>query len=177
MAVGQMATERPGAATFKGQPLTLIGPALKVGDPAPAFTLLDQALAPVTLSDSAGQVRLISVVPSLDTPVCDAQTRRFNEAAAQTDGAVVWLTVSADLPFAQARFCTTAHVEAVQVLSDHRAMAFGQAYGTLIKELRLLSRAIFIVDRQGILRYVQYVPEVANHPNYEAALNTLKAGV
>lgn len=166
-------TERPGAHLFKGNPLTLIGPELKVGDKAPEFTVLAQDLSPVSLSQSAGKVRLISVVPSLDTGVCDAQTRRFNEEAA-TCPTVAILTISMDLPFAQKRWCGAAGIDKVQVLSDHRDASFGPAYGVLIKELRLLARSIFIVDRAGTLQYVEYVKELTSHPNYDAALAALK---
>ena len=165
-------TERPGAHLFKGNPLTLIGPALKAGDKAPEFTVLAQDLSPVTLSQSAGKVRLISVVPSLDTGVCDAQTRRFNTEAAKFPKAAI-LTISMDLPFAQKRWCGAADIDKVQVLSDHRDASFGPAYGVLIKELRLLARSIFIVDGAGTIRYVEYVKELTSHPNYDAALAAL----
>jgi thiol peroxidase len=169
-----MTTERVGGVTFKGKPLTVIGPQLKPGDRAPDFRLLDNDLNPVTLGDSAGKVRLISVVPSLDTSICDLQTRRFNQEAANFGPDVVVLTVSVDLPFAQKRWCGAAGVDRVQTLSDHRDMNFGDAYGTHIKELRLEQRAVFIVDREGIVRYAEYVPEVAQHPNYDAALAALR---
>lgn len=165
--------ERKGGQTFKGNPLTLIGPQLKAGDTAPDFTVLAQDLTPVTLSQSTGSVRLISVVPSLDTGVCDAQTRRFNEEAAKFPKAKI-LTISMDLPFAQKRWCGAAGIDKVQVLSDHRDASFGPAYGALIKELRLLARAIFIVDGAGTIRYVEYVPEMTAHPNYDAALAELR---
>jgi len=170
-----MAQERKSAVTFKGNPLTLVGPELKAGDKAPDFTVLAMDLSPVTLNNSRGKVRLISVVPSLDTPVCDQQTRRFNEEAAKLPGNVVVLTVSADLPFAQARFCGAAKVDRVQVLSDHRDVSFGQAYGVLIKELRLLSRSVFVVDSSDKVRYVEVVKEVTNHPDYDAALKAVKS--
>ncbi|HOZ49840.1 MAG TPA: thiol peroxidase [Candidatus Hydrogenedentes bacterium] len=166
--------ERPGAVTFQGNPLTVLGDPLEVGDAAPDFELLSNALEPVCLADSAGKVRLISVVPSLDTPVCDTQTRKFNEKIAACGDNVVGLTVSADLPFAQARWCGAAGIDRVQTLSDHRTMAFGDAYGTHIKELRLEARAVFVVDAEGIIRYVQYVPEITTEPDYEAALAALK---
>ncbi len=161
--------ERHGAATFKGNPLTLIGPALTIGSKAPEFQVLGQDLAPVTLTAFKGKTLLISVVPSLDTPVCDAQTRRFNQEAATLPGVEI-LTVSMDLPFAQKRWCGAAGIDKVKVVSDHKDASFGSAYGTLIKELRLLSRAIFLIDRTGTVRYVEYVPEVTSHPNYDAAL-------
>jgi thiol peroxidase len=167
--------ERPGAVTFKGQPLTLVGPELKPGDKAPDFTIIDQSLQPASLKDYAGKVILLSVVPSLDTGICSAQTKRFNEEAAQLPEDVVILTVSMDLPFAQARFCGAENIDRVKVLSDHRDASFAQAYGTLVKELRLESRAIFVIDRDGIIRYVEYVPEIASHPNYDAALQAVKS--
>ncbi len=165
-----MSQERAGATTFLGNPLTLIGPELKAGDQAPDFTLTSNDLKPVRLSDTAGKVRLISVVPSLDTPVCDQQTRKFNEAASGLGDGVVVLTVSADLPFAQKRWCGAAGVDRVQTLSDHQEVSFGAGYGTLIKELRLESRAIFVVDAGGQICYAEYVKEIASHPDYEAAL-------
>jgi thiol peroxidase len=167
--------ERPGAVTFKGQPLTLVGPELKPGDKAPDFTIIDQSLQPASLKDYAGKVILLSVVPSLDTSICSAQTKRFNEEAAQLPEDVAILTVSMDLPFAQARFCGAENIDRVKVLSDHRDASFAQAYGTLVKELRLESRAIFVIDRDGIIRYVEYVPEIASHPNYDAALQAVKS--
>jgi thiol peroxidase len=172
-----MAQERAGAATFQGNPLTLIGPELKAGDPAPDFTLTSNDLKPVGLSDSAGKVRLISVVPSLDTPVCDQQTRRFNQEASGLGDGVVVLTVSADLPFAQKRWCGAAEADGVQTLSDHQEMSFATSYGTLVKELRLESRAIFVVDADGRIRYAEYVKEIASHPDYEAALAAAKGAV
>ena len=172
-----MPQERAGAATFLGNPLTLNGPELKAGDQAPDFTLTSNDLKPVRLDDSDGKVRLISVVPSLDTPVCDQQTRKFNQAAAGLGDGVVVLTVSADLPFAQKRWCGAAGVDQVQTLSDHQEMSFGASYGTLVKELRLESRAIFVVDAAGRIRYVEYVKEIASHPDYEAALAAAKDAV
>jgi thiol peroxidase len=167
--------ERPGAVTFKGQPLTLVGPELKPGEKAPDFTIIDQSLQPASLKDYAGKVILLSVVPSLDTGICSAQTKRFNEEAAQLPEDVVILTVSMDLPFAQARFCGAENIDRVKVLSDHRDASFAQAYGTLVKELRLECRAIFVIDRDGTIRYVEYVPEIASHPNYDAALQAVKS--
>lgn len=167
------AQERQGAVTFKGNPLTLIGPAITAGAKAPEFEVLGQDLGPVTLAGSAGKIRLISVVPSLDTPVCDAQTRRFNQEAATLPDVEI-LTISMDLPFAQRRWCGVAGAHRVKVLSDHRAALFGAAYGVLVKELRLLARAIFVVDAQETVRYVEYVPEMTSHPNYEAALAAVR---
>lgn len=162
--------ERPKATTMRGNPLTLLGPEHKSGDRLPEFTLVDNGLKPVTAADTAGKVRIFSVVPSLDTPVCDMQTRRFNEEAGKLSDRVKVITVSMDLPFAQKRWCGAAGVNNVQTLSDYQTGEFGLAMGTLIKELRLESRAIFVVDPQGTIRYVQYVPEIAEHPDYDKAL-------
>ncbi len=170
-----MSVERFGAVTFKGQPQTVLGKPLQVGDKAPDFTLVANDLSTVTLQDSAGKVRLISVVPSLDTGICDAQTRRFNQEAANLGENVMIFTVSADLPFAQKRWCGAAGVDQVQTLSDHRDMSFGLAYGTYVKELRLEQRAIFVVDANNRVTYVEYVPEIAQHPDYEAALTAVRA--
>lgn len=172
-----MAQERAGAATFQGNPLTLVGPELKVGGKSPDFTLLANDLSAVNFRDSAGKVRLISVVPSIDTPVCDLQTRRFNQEASSLGDGVVILTVSMDLPFAQKRWCGAAGVDRVIMLSDHRDASFGMAYGTLIKELRLESRAIFVVDQSGTIKHVDYVKEITTHPNYDAAVLAAKNAV
>jgi len=166
--------ERPGATTFKGSPLTLIGPQLKVGDKAPDFEVLDVSLQPVNLAKTQGSVRIFSVVPSLDTPVCDAQTKRFSDGMEALKGVEVY-TVSMDLPFAQKRWCGQFGVDRVKMLSDHRSGSFGHNYGTLIKELRMESRAIFVVDRDGTIRHVEYVTEMADHPNYEAAVAAARA--
>lgn len=160
--------------TFKGNPVTLIGPDITPGDKAPDFTVLANDLTPVTLADSKGQVRLISVVPSLDTGVCDAQTRRFNEEAANLPNVNI-LTISVDLPFAQKRWCGAAGIDKVQTLSDHRELSFGKAYGVAIEELRLLARAIFVVDSNDNVTYVEYVSEATNHPDYEAAIEAAKS--
>jgi len=153
--------------------MTLVGPELKPGDAAPDFNVVDSGLKPVTLADTAGHVRIVSVVPSLDTPVCDAQTKRFNEAAASLPGIDI-LTVSMDLPFAQKRWCGAFAVDKVKMLSDHKDASFGSNYGTLIKELRIESRAIFVIDRNNRVSYAEYVKEVADHPNYEAALQAAR---
>ena len=160
--------------TFKGKPVTLIGPDIELGDKAPDFTVLANDLTPVTLADTKGQVRLISVVPSLDTGVCDAQTRRFNEEAANLPHVKI-LTISVDLPFAQKRWCGAAGIENVQTLSDHRDLSFGKAYGVAIKELRLLARAVFVIDSNDTVTYAEYVPESTNHPNYQAAIEAARA--
>lgn len=170
-----MAQERSGAATFKGNPITLIGPQLKAGDSAPDFTVSKNLLEDVSLKDFAGKIKLISVVPSLDTGVCDAQTRRFNEEAAGLGDDVVVLTVSADLPFAQARWCGAAGVDRVITLSDYKSRSFGEAYGVLIKEFQLDMRSIFVVDANDKIAYVEYLGEMTEHPNYEAAVEAVKS--
>ncbi|WP_394185752.1 thiol peroxidase [Metabacillus halosaccharovorans] len=159
--------------TFKNNPVTLIGNEVNVGDQAPDFTVLSNDLSPVTLANSKGKVRIISVVPSIDTGVCDAQTRRFNEDASNLSNVEV-LTISMDLPFAQKRWCASNGLENVQTLSDHRDASFGEAYGVLIKELRLLARSVFVVDSNDKVKYVEYVSEATNHPNYEAAIEAAK---
>ncbi len=166
--------ERPGIVTMKGNPLTLSGTELRVGDQAPDFVALDNDLNPVGLDSFRGKVCIISSVPSLDTPVCDMETRRFNDEASRLGDEVVVITVSMDLPFAQKRWCGAAGVERIQTLSDHREGSFGQAYGVLIKELRLLARAVFVVDQQGTIRYLELVKEIANEPNYESVLGAVK---
>ncbi len=166
--------ERKGEITMKGNPLTLVGAPLSIGDSAPDVTVLDNDLKPVAISSFKGKICVISSVPSLDTPVCDIETRRFNSEAGRLGGDVVILTISMDLPFAQKRWCGAAGVDKVSTFSDHRDAAFGQAYGVLIKELRLLARAVFVVDRQGILRYMQLVKEVADEPNYDAVIEEVK---
>jgi thioredoxin-dependent peroxiredoxin len=168
-----MTTERKGAFQFKG-PVTLLGNEVKVGDTAPDFTVLANDLSEVTLASSKGTVRLISVIPSIDTGVCDAQTRRFNEEAAKLDNVTVY-TVSVDLPFTQKRWCGAAGIENVQTVSDHRDLSFGVNYGVAIKEHRLLSRAVFVVDSNDKVAYVEYVAEAGLHPNYEAAIEAAKA--
>lgn len=159
--------------TFHGNPLTLVGRQLTCGDRAPDFEVLANDLSPVKLSDFRGKVCVISVVPSLDTPVCDIQTRRFNEEAAALGDDVVVLTISMDLPFAQKRWCGAAGIKSVQTLSDHRNAAFGRAFGVLIEELRLLGRAVFVVDANGIIRYKQVVEELTDEPDYDAAIKAV----
>jgi thioredoxin-dependent peroxiredoxin len=166
--------ERPGATTLKGNPMTLVGPELKAGDAAPDFTMVDNGLKSVSLKDTGGAVRIFSVVPSLDTPVCDAQTKRFNEEAARLPDVRIY-TVSMDLPFAQKRWCGAFGVDKVRMLSDHKDGSFGTQYGTLIKELRIESRAIFVLNPDDTIRYVEYVKEVADFPNYDAALAAARA--
>lgn len=166
--------ERTSMITMKGSPLTLIGEEAKVGDPAPDVEVLDNDLSPVKLSSFSGKICVISSVPSLDTPVCDMETRRFNEEAGKLGADVVILTISMDLPFAQARWCGLAGVDKVTTLSDHRDAAFGKAYGVLIKELRLLARAVFVVDREGRIQYIQLVRELTEEPDYEPVLDAVK---
>jgi len=166
--------ERKGLITFMGNPLTLLGPSLKVGDKAPNFTVLDNALNPVQLSSYKGKVCILSSVPSLDTPVCDLETRRFNQEAAILGPDVAVLTISMDLPFAQKRWCGAAGVDKVTTLSDHRDASFGTAYGSLIKELRLLARCVFVVDREGVIRYIQVVKEISQEPDYGAVLDAVR---
>jgi thioredoxin-dependent peroxiredoxin len=166
--------ERKGIVTFAGNPLTLVGSEVKVGDKAPAFTVVDKDLREVKLSDFAGKVKIISVTPSLDTPVCDLQARKFNAEADTLGDQVSILNISMDLPFAIARFCTNAGIEQIRTLSDHRDASFGNSYGVLIKELRLLSRAIFVIDQSDIVRYLEIVPEITNQPDYDQALAEAK---
>ena len=160
--------------TMKGNPLTLSGNPVKIGEPAPDFEVIANDLSEVKLSSFSGKTCLISSVPSLDTSVCDTETRKFNEEAGKLDDNVVVLTISMDLPFAQARWCGAAGVENLQTLSDYRNAEFGNAFGVLIQELRLLARAVFIVDSKGILRYIQIVDELTNEPDYADALEALK---
>ena len=172
---GSGAEERQGLITFKGGPMTLLGPDVKVGDKAPDFKAVDNGMQLATLDSFRGKIKIISSVPSLDTPVCDMETRRFNEEAGKLPDNVVVLTVSMDLPFAQKRWCAAAGVEKVKTLSDYQSRSFGQAYGMVIKELQLLARAVFIVDDQDIIRYIEIVPEVTKEPDYDRALNAVKA--
>lgn len=165
--------ERPGLVAFKGRPLTLIGREVKVGDKAPDFRVMDNAMQPVTLESFKGKVKIITSVPSLDTPVCDMETRRFNEEAAKLSDRVTVLTISMDLPFAQARWCAAAGVENVKTFSDYQDRSFGLAYGVLVKELKLLARAVFIVDDQDVVRYVQLVPEITREPDYDQVIKNL----
>jgi thioredoxin-dependent peroxiredoxin len=166
--------ERKGGTTFKGNPLTLVGQELKIGQKAPDFRALTTGLNPAGLGDYAGKSLLIAAVPSLDTPVCDLEIKRFNKEATAMSKDVVVIFVSMDLPFAQKRFCESFDIARVTTLSDHREASFGEAFGVLIKELRLLSRAIFIVDKTGLVRYVEYVKEMTEHPQYDEALKALK---
>lgn len=166
-------SKRTDVITMHGNPLTLTGTEISVGDKAPDFTVLDENLAPVKLSDAAGKKVIISVAPSVDTSVCAAQTRKFNEEAAKIEGAVVYC-ISNDLPFALGRFCAAEGIDAIKVLSDHKDLSFGNQYGFVIEELRLLARGIVVVGEDGIVSHVEYVAEVADHPDYEAALAAAK---
>jgi thioredoxin-dependent peroxiredoxin len=167
--------ERSGVVTMKGSPLTLVGPEIKPGDKAPDFVSIDGSFNSHKLSDTEGKVRLIASVPSLDTPVCSLETERFNKEAEQLPkDKVSVMVISMDLPFAQTRFCSMKGIENVKVYSDYLGAAFGNAWGTLIKENRLLARAVFVVDAKGVVRHAQYVPELTEHPDYDAALNAVK---
>ncbi|MCM3635442.1 MULTISPECIES: thiol peroxidase [Paenibacillus] len=169
-----MTQERTGVATLKGNPITLVGPELNVGDKAPDFTLCKSLGEYVSLQDYAGKVKLISVIPSIDTGVCEAQTRKFNEAASSLGDNVVVLTVSVDTPFAQARWCGAAGVDRVVMLSDYKDNNFGLSYGVYIKEFALDMRSIFILDENNEIKYVEYLSEMSNHPNYDAAIAAVK---
>jgi thiol peroxidase len=166
-------TERPGVITMKGKPLTLVGREVQVGEKAADFEVIANDLSPFRFSSLQGKVAIICSVPSLDTPTCNIETRWFNEEAARLGPEVEILTISMDLPFAQKRWCGAAGVDRVKTYSDHRDAAFGMAYGVLIKELRLLARAVFVVDQEGVVRYVQLVKEVANEPNYDEVLQAV----
>ena len=165
--------ERAGKITMKGNPLTLMGQELKIGDMAPDVALANNDLEPVSLASYQGKVCIISSVPSLDTPVCDMETRRFNEEAGALGDDVAIITVSMDLPFAQKRWCGAAGVDKVITLSDYGDMSFGKTYGVLIKELKLLARSVFVLDRQGIIQYIQLVNEVTEEPNYQEILDAV----
>jgi thiol peroxidase len=171
--------KRQNAVTFKGEGKTLVGPKLKAGDKAPDFAVLNQGLELVTLAKTPAKVRLFSVVPSLDTPVCSQQTKKFDETLGSYKDKLACYTISLDLPFAQKRFCSAEHIGNMQTLSDVHNHSFGQSYGVLIEglPLPLLSRAVFVVDRNGTITYAEYVPEVTSHPNYDAALAAVKSVV
>lgn len=166
--------ESTSVVTMKGNPLALAGNEIKVGDPAPEAELVDKDLAAVKFSSFRSKVCIVSSFPSLDTSVCDIMTRKFNEEAVALGPDVRVLAISMDLPFAQGRWCIAADVENVVMLSDHRSASFGTAFGVLIKDLRLLARSVFVVDKQGIVRYIEIVDELTNEPDYEAALNAVK---
>ena len=170
-----MTQERTGIILFKGNPMTLLGPDVAVGADAPDFQVVNTDLQPVTLNDTRGQIRLITVVPSLDTPVCDTMTRTFNQEAAKLPDDVAVYTVSMDLPFAQRRWCGNAGIDKVKTLSDYQERDFGLNYGMLIKELKLLARGVFVIDRGGKVAYREIVKEVTAEPDYQAALAAVKA--
>jgi thioredoxin-dependent peroxiredoxin len=169
-----MMSERPAVITMNGKPLTLQGNELKVGNPAPDFEVIDNNLQPIHLKDFLEKVLIISTVPSLDTPVCDIETRRFNMEAEHLDKSIKILTISMDLPFAQKRWCGAAGIDRVLTLSDYRTGAFGLTYGVLIKELKLLARAVFVLDKDRITRHIQIVKEITEQPDYSAALKAAK---
>ena len=166
--------EHTGRVTMKGNPLTIVGKRPGVGDAGPDVELLDNDLSPVSLSSFKGKVCVLASVPSLDTPVCDMETRRFNEEAGNLGDDVRIFTISMDLPFAQKRWCGAAGVDKVLTLSDHKEASFGMSYGLLIKELRLLARAVFVLDREGVIRYIQIVNEVTDEPDYAAVLDAVR---
>ncbi len=168
-------SERTGLVTIFGNPLTLVGNPVAVGQKAPDFAVLDNDLNPKTLADYKGKVLIIAAVPSLDTPVCDMETRRFNAEASKLGQDVHILTISMDLPFAQKRWCAAAGIDRLDTLSDHRDASFANAYGLLLKELRLLARTVLVVDRSGTITYMEMLPEVTKEPNYDAALAAAKA--
>ena len=168
-------TQRTDVITFKGNPKTLVGNEVEVGQPAPGFQAVANDLSDVSLDQFSGKVVIISSVPSLDTGVCDTQTRRFSQEVGKLGGDVVVLTLSMDLPFAQKRWCGAAGVDNVVTLSDYKDQSFGSAYGLYIKELGLLTRAVIVIDRDGVVRYQQIVPEVTQEPDYDAALNAVKS--
>lgn len=167
--------ERDDAVTMKGNPITLVGPELKKGDPAPDFRCVETLGSEVSLESFGDDVKVFNVVVSVDTPVCDVQIRRFNEEAAALSDSVQIITVSVDLPFAQSRYCAAAGVERVRTASDYQHASFGEAYGVLIKENRLLARAIFVVGRDNVIEHVEYVGDIANEPDYDAALDAIRS--
>jgi len=170
-------TERKGITSSGETPLTLVGPELKIGDKAPDFTLTSNDMQPVTLKDLAGKTIILLGVPSLDTPICDLETRRFNKEAADLSDEIRVVTVSMDLPFAQKRWCAAAGIDRVQTLSDYRSAAFAESYGILIKELHLLARSAFVVDKNGVIRYTEITRNVKDEPNYSKIIEAAKAAL
>lgn len=166
--------ERLNAATLKGNPLTLLGKEIKIGEKAPDFTVLSNDLKEIMLDQFKNKIKLIASVPSLDTPICDLEIKRFNDEATSLSKDIIIIFISMDLPFAQKRFCSAYNIKKVKTFSDHKDSNFGNNYGVLIKELRLLSRAIFIADKDNIIRYTEYVKEIGNPPDYKSAINALK---
>lgn len=169
--------ERKNVVTLKGNPVTLLGDEVKVGQKAADFKVLSHDLAEKTLNDFKGKIKLIASVPSLDTPVCDLQIKRFNDEATNISKDVMIIFISMDLPFAQKRFCQEFKINKIKTFSDHRDADFGLKYGVLIKELRLLARAIFLIDKTDTVRYVEYVKEAGTPPDYQGALNAIKSTV
>lgn len=161
---------------MKGKPLTLVGPELRVGDKAPAFTMIDRGMNPVSLSDSAGKVRLLSVLLSLETGICNTQTKKFDDALASIGGLKNY-SISVDLPFTQGRFCNENKTDNFEFLSDHRDVSFGTAYGLLVKEMRVLARAVIVIDKNDRISYIQVLPEIAAEPDYDKAIAAVKAAV
>ena len=172
-----MAEERPNVVKMKGNPVTLLGHEVRVGEKAPDFTALAGLGAPVGLGDLKGKVKVFNVVVSVDTPVCDVQTKRFNKEAAGLGNDVEIVTVSMDLPFALKRYCAAEGIDKVRTLSDYQNASFGEAYGVLIKENRLLARSIFVVDKNDKVRHVEYVDDITHEPDYESALKAVKGSV
>jgi thiol peroxidase len=166
--------EDPRTISMKGKSMALVGPSLVVGEKVPGFIVLDQSLQAVTLDDFKGKIKVISVTPSLDTALCDLQAHWFNEEAASLPEDVAVINISMDLPFAIRRFCVAGEIDAIKVYSDHREASFGKGWGVLIKELRLLARAVFVVDKEDVLRYSEIVPEATNAPDYDSAISALK---
>lgn len=167
-------TEPTQKVTFQGNPLTLCGAAVKIGQTAPDFTAVANDLSPFKLSSLKGKIVIISAVPSLDTPVCSTQTKRFNQEAGQLSRDLAIVTISMDLPFAQSRWCGAEGVKSLQTVSDHKDAAFGQNYGLLIKELRLLTRAVLVIDKNGKVVYQQIVAEITQEPDYNAAIKAVR---
>lgn len=163
-----------GKITLKGNFLTLVGDGVCVGEKAPGFKVLNNSLEEVTLDKFKNKIKLIASVPSLDTPVCDSEIKRFNDEASALSKDIAIIFISMDLPFAQKRFCQDFDINKVKTLSDHRDADFGEKYGVLIKELRLLARAIFIIDKEDNIRYIELVPEISSPPDYEKALRALR---
>ncbi|MGQ0792670.1 MAG: thiol peroxidase [Deltaproteobacteria bacterium] len=170
-----MAEERKDAITMGGNPVTLVGGEVKAGDKAPDFHGFQKFASPISLGDLRDKVKVFNVIVSVDTPICDVQTRRFNEEAAKFPGDVEIFTVSMDLPFAMSRYCGAAGIDKIKNISDYKDASFGEAYGVLIKEHRLLARAIFIVDKNDTVKYAEYVKEVTDHPDYDSALSAIKS--
>ena len=163
-----------GTVTMKGNPLTLVGNKVDVGDQVPSFKVTGNDLAEVECESFAGQLCIVLTVPSLDTPVCDTEVRKFNEAASTLSPDITILAISMDLPFAQSRWCGAAGIDRVQTLSAYRYASFGSSFGVLIKELRLLARAVYVIDKQGKIRYIQVVKELTEEPDYDSAFNAVK---